>query len=114
VILIHPSITINQSISWIEKKVEIYKQVYKLIYIYTHTFKKKINQFFLFHSSQPVLPHSQAMQSPPAVHPPHSGYLSGRLARLPHRDPLGFVDAGMGENLRQMLVNQYPQYPLVI
>ena len=40
-ILIHPLIRINQSISWIEKNVEIYKQVYKLIFIYTHTFKSK-------------------------------------------------------------------------
>jgi hypothetical protein len=53
VILIHPSITINQSISWIEKKVEIYKQVYKLIYIYTHTFKKK-NQSVLLVSLFPT------------------------------------------------------------
>jgi hypothetical protein len=68
VILIHPSITINQSISWIEKKVEIYKQVYKLIYIYTHTLKKKSissscftlpNQFF--HIPKQCSPHLQCI-----------------------------------------------------
>ena len=111
-ILIHPLIRINQSSSWIEKNVEIYKQVYKLIFIYIHIRlnqkNKTINQFFLFHSSQPVVPHSQPMRSsPPAVHPPHSGYLSGRLARLPAtgtRLDLGTLT--LGENLRQMLVNQ--------
>ena len=56
-ILIHPLIRINQSISWIEKNVEIYKQVYKLIFIYIHirlNQKKQNNQSVLLVSLFPT------------------------------------------------------------